>query len=223
MSDTTASAKAASKKRSAPASSSSKNCTNELVAMTKAITALNKSLEDQDKRTEALREFLGDSLKDWQTKLEAARHAFQIEEDEMKQTKKRREVEHELDIKSHGRAIAIKLLEEDGYSAIRTEEAEMLRSQVTALQERAAQVEAETRKDVTAALIKDHGMELERMTLTNEAKVAQLSEQNKLLNVQIKDLKQTIIDLRKDVASTQEMVKEFAGKPTVVKTIRGSD
>lgn len=223
MSEATSSSKSAPKKRAAPASSASKNCTNELVALTKAITALNKSLEDQDKRTEALKEFLGDSLKDWQTKLEAARHAFEIEEEEMRQTKKRREVEHELDIKSHGRTIAIKLLEEDGYTAIRAEEAEMLRTQVTALQERADAVEETTRAAVKAEMTKDHQMQIKEINLTNQAKVAQLTEQNKLLNVQITDLKQTIVDLRKDVASTQEMVKEFAGKPTVVKTMRDRD
>lgn len=218
-----ASSKSAPKKRSAPTSSTPKNCTNELVALTKAITALNKSLDDQDKRSEALKEFLGDSLKDWQTKLEAARHAFEIEEEDMRQTKKRREVEHELDIRSHGRSIAIKLLEEDGYTAIRTEEAETLRSQVIALQERADSIEETTRTTVKAELIKDHQMEVKEINLTNQAKVAQLSEQNKLLNVQIGDLKQTIIDLRKDVTSTQDMVKEFAGKPTVVKTMRDRD
>lgn len=212
-------AKPASKKRSAP-SASKNNCTNELVALTKAITALNKSLEDQDKRTEALNEFLGDSLKDWQTKLEAARHAFEIEEEQREQKRQRQEVEHELDIKSHGRQIAMKMLEEEGFTAIRAEEEKMLREQVKVLQERLENVEASTREAVKADMDKDHLMAVDRLKLTNEAKVATLTERNKLQEVQMKSLNQTIIDLRADISSTQDMVKEFAGKPTVVKTVR---
>lgn len=211
-----------SRKRSAPAStgSSSKATTNasDLVSLTKAVTNLSKALEDMDRRTLELSQFGGNVLLEWHTKLDAARRAFLNEEEEMEQTRKKRRLDHELTIQAHGRDYAIKMIEEDGYSAVRAEDYTRTVDELAELRQKLTTLEHDVTSRVTAELTKDHDMAMERVSLTNEAKVAQLSEQNKLLNVQIIELKNTISDLRKDVQSTQEIIKTFAGKPTIVRT-----
>lgn len=220
MADTTATTKASSRKRAAPVGTASKTTSNasELVAFTKAVASLEKALEDTDRRTGELAQFGVGVLQEWHTKLEAARHAYQNEEEEMEQTRKKRRLEHELTVQAHGRDYAIKMLEDEGYTAVRAEQYTRLVDQVAELSRKIASIEQETIARLTAELTKDHNMAMERVTLTNEAKVAQLTEQNKLLNVQIIELKKTIADLRQDVQSTQEIIKTFAGKPTIVRT-----
>lgn len=216
MSDTTA----AKVSRKRPASTSSKTATNtnELVALTKAISNLEKALEDTDRRTSELAQFGGGVLHEWHAKLEAARHAYQNEDEEMEQTHKKRRLEHELTVQAHGRDYAIKMVEEDGYTVVRTEHYARVTAELAELKDKILTIENEVTARVSAELTKDHNMAMERVTLTNEAKVAQLTEQNKLLNVQIIELKKTITDLRQDVQSTQEIIKTFAGKPTIVRT-----
>lgn len=201
-----------------PATKSSKTMTNDIVAFTKAVSGLTRALENTDKMVEAVQRFDGEVLHELQTKLEAARHAFQAEENEMEQTRKRRKLDHELTIQAHGREYAIKLLEEEGYAAVRAEQYDHLQQKLAEAQAQLATIKEHTTEHVLAAATKDHEMAMDRVTLTNEAKVAQLTEQNKLLNVQIIELKQTIHDLRQDVQSTQEIVKTFASKPTIVRT-----
>ena len=70
---------------------------------------------------------------------------------------------------------------------------------------------------MTETLTKEHKMELERVGLKNQAELAKITEQNKMLLEKVEALEQMCDNYRKAVAAGQETIKCFAGRPTIVK------
>lgn len=195
----------------------------DIVSHTKAIAALTKALEDTDKRSAELKQFQEEALLEWTTQLDATKRAHEVETDHMDQSFKRRKVEHELDIKSHGFETASELLEKEGFAVLKKVELEELKIKLQSAVEKVGTIEGDTEDRVIKDLARDHEMAVTRIQLENEAKVAQLKEQNKMLTEQIGIQKQTMVDLRGDVEKTREMVTSIAAsaKPQVIREVKG--
>lgn len=189
---------------------------NETVTYTKKLAELGKALVDVEKRFEALDDYRTESLAEHKAKLDAAVADHDVKMAEMEQVRKRKRVDDEIELKEHGREVAVKLLEEDGYRAIKAEEYDKLVKDYEQLQDRALNVEATTTTTVTEKLTREHKMEVERAKLKNEAELAKITEQNKMLLEKVEALEQMCDNYRKDVAAGQETIKCFAGRPTVV-------
>lgn len=183
---------------------------NDLATFSKMVQMLTKALEDQDKRSDALLQFAEGKLLEYQTKMESARVNNDAQMVDMEQTRKRRRVEHEIDIKEHGRECAKKLLEEDGFTVVRTEDHDRQMVDLSDLSNRYSTLEADTTRHVKEDLAKEHAMTVERLELTHAAKVAQMTEQNKSLHTQLAEKQKTVDQLREDVRQAQDMVRDVA-------------
>lgn len=205
---------------------------NDTVALTKKIGDLAKALADVEKRFEDLDQYRSEALAETHTKMGAAVAEYDCKMTEMKQKqeqvlaemdqeRKRKRVDDEIELKEHGREVAVALLNKDGFDAIRSDELVELRKELAETKAKLDKIKKETEESVTKELTRDHGMVVERIQLTNKAEIAKLTEQNNMLLEKVETLEGVCENLRKDVAAGQETIKCFAGRPTIVKTDGG--
>jgi hypothetical protein len=199
---------------SMPAVKKKTTAMTDIVAFNKHTAALAKATEALPKALETLETWKDDTLSVWRTKIEASVKEHDEQVEHMEQDRKRRRVDHEIEIKEHGFKFATNLLEGEGYSSIKTDALAELRGQVEDLTIRLETAEADTTARVTTDLKKTHEFELKEQNLSNAAEVAALKAKNEMLVQQVVNERQTNVESM--VKQLQAILMKKESTPRVV-------